>query len=123
MPGSSEYFRGAAITYANDVKSGLLGVDEKTLAAHGAVSRETVLEMAEGAQRIFRADWAAAVSGVAGPGGGTPEKPVGTVEIAVRGPNGFAEHRHLLWPGERDGVRMIAAFSALHLLYKSLSRV
>ena len=91
----------------------------ETLVAHGAVSEPTVLEMAEGARARTGASWGVAVSGIAGPDGGTAEKPVGTVFIAVTG-DGKREVRKLFWPTEREHVRQLAAHSALHLLYKSL---
>lgn len=83
VPGSSEYFKGGIVAYANEVKEELLGVRPETLAAYGAVSRETVVEMAKGAMNRLKTDCAIATSGIAGPGGGTLEKPVGTVWIAV----------------------------------------
>lgn len=86
-PGSSQIFPGGAVTYSNEAKMNLLGVRKETLDAHGAVSEETVIEMAEGCKRFFSSDYAIAVSGIAGPGGATPEKPVGTVWIAVAGKN------------------------------------
>jgi competence/damage-inducible protein CinA-like protein len=130
VPGSSEYFRGGVVAYADDVKTALLGVRAETLAAHGAVSAETALEMAQGARRALGTTWGGAITGVAGPDGGTPEKPVGTVDIALVGP-ALVEHRRITWPpapgskNDRDGreqVRRIAAFALLHLLYKSLAR-
>jgi nicotinamide-nucleotide amidase len=126
VPGSSDYFRGGVISYANELKSGLLGVKAETLAQAGAVSQATVIEMAEGARRVCGATWALAISGVAGPGGGTPDKPVGTIWIAAAGP-GVVESRHIYWPpvsgnDGREQVRMIGAFGALHLLYKTLTR-
>lgn len=83
VPGSSEYFKGGIVAYSNEVKEVLLHVSAETLAKHGAVSRETVVEMAKGAMKTLKTDCAVATSGIAGPGGGTPEKPVGTVWIAV----------------------------------------
>ena len=88
VPGASEVFLGGVIAYANAVKQGLLAVPAATLAAHGAVSDPVAQAMAEGARRTTGADWALAVTGVAGPGGGSPEKPVGLVHIAVAGPDG-----------------------------------
>ncbi len=88
LAGASEYFRGGVVAYSNDVKINMLGVSTDTLAAHGAVSEETVREMAEGARTRLGADYAVATSGVAGPSGGTPEKPVGTVWTAIAGPDG-----------------------------------
>ena len=100
ISGSSDYFEGAVVSYSNRVKSEMLGVSEKTLETHGAVSREVVTEMAEGARKKLKTDYALAVSGIAGPTGGTEEKPVGTVWIALAGPEGteaqlfhFGEHR------------------------------
>lgn len=83
VAGSSEYFKGGIVAYSNEVKEALLHVSAETLAKHGAVSRETVVEMVKGAMKTLKTDCAVATSGVAGPGGGTPEKPVGTVWIAV----------------------------------------
>ncbi len=100
ISGSSDYFEGGIVSYANRVKTELLGVYPDTLEQYGAVSREVVLQMAEGARRKLKTDYALAVSGIAGPTGGTPEKPVGTVWIALAGPKGseaqlfhFGEHR------------------------------
>src|SRR5262249_52955970 len=115
-----EWFVGGAISYSNDLKRDLVGVRAETLAAHGAVSRETVIEMAEGAARRFGTQYAIAITGIAGPTGGTPEKPVGTVWIAVIGPGG-TQTRDLHWPGTRDQIRRVSAFSSLHLLYKTLT--
>jgi nicotinamide-nucleotide amidase len=82
--------------------------------------------MAEGARRAFGATYGAAVSGIAGPGGGTAEKPVGTVHLAVVGPKGEADGppdtRHLVWPGDREQVRQIAAYGVLFMLYRRLSQ-
>ena len=81
--GSSDYFKGSIVAYSNEVKMRLLGVSPQTLEAHGAVSEQTVVEMAKGAMQALQTDCAVATSGIAGPGGGTPEKPVGTVWMAV----------------------------------------
>jgi nicotinamide-nucleotide amidase len=83
VPGSSAYFKGGVVAYANEVKQSLLGVSAATLERQGAVSRETVIEMAHGVRRVMQTDCAIATSGIAGPSGGTPLKPVGTVWIAA----------------------------------------
>jgi nicotinamide-nucleotide amidase len=120
VPGSSRWFPGGVIAYANAVKEALVGVRSETLTAHGAVSEATVREMAAGVRARLSATWGIAISGVAGPDGGTPEKPVGTVHIAVAGPD-VVEVRKLLYPNEREMVRTMAAYSAMHLLWKSLT--
>ena len=83
VPGSSEYFNGGIVAYSNEIKQDLLHVSAETLARHGAVSRETVVEMVKGAMKTLKTDCAVATSGIAGPGGGTQEKPVGTIWIAA----------------------------------------
>ncbi len=83
VPGSSEYFKGGIVAYSNEVKTSLLHVSPETLEKHGAVSQETVIEMARGAMDTLKTDCAIATSGIAGPGGGTPQKPVGTIWMAV----------------------------------------
>ena len=83
IAGSSEYFNGSVVAYSNDVKMGLLHVSTETLERYGAVSEQTVIEMVKGAMKALKTDCAVATSGIAGPGGGTPEKPVGTVWIAA----------------------------------------
>ena len=82
VPGSSDVFKGAVVAYANEVKRSLLGVSDDTLQSYGAVSEQTVREMVQGVARATDSDCAVATSGVAGPGGGTPDKPVGTVWVA-----------------------------------------
>jgi nicotinamide-nucleotide amidase len=120
VPGSSRWFLGGVIAYANEIKRDLLGVKQATLEAHGAVSEPTVIEMADGARRATGAEWGIAISGIAGPDGGTAEKPVGTVFIAITA-EGVREVRELHWPAEREQVRLVSAFQALHLLYKLLA--
>ncbi|MCS6979542.1 MAG: competence/damage-inducible protein A [Flavobacteriales bacterium] len=95
-PGSSRYFLGSAVTYSNEAKMRLLGVPENLLKAHGAVSGPVAEAMAGGARKVFGSDWAVAATGVAGPDGGTPDKPVGTVYIAVAGPEAKCESRRLV---------------------------
>lgn len=124
-PGSSKAYVGGAIVYSNAEKIRQLGVAKETLEAHGAVSEETVLEMARGACERFGVDLAVAVSGVAGPSGGTPEKPVGTVHLAAvrRAGDGVAERvetKKLSWPGARDQIRLSSSWWALALLDRLL---
>ncbi len=88
LPGASNFFVGGVVAYSNQVKENVLGVKHSTLEAHGAVSEETVREMAEGVRLRLGADYAVATTGIAGPGGGTPAKPVGTVWIGVASENG-----------------------------------
>lgn len=118
-PGSSAYFLGGAITYANQEKIRQLGVSEELLTTHGAVSEECVTEMARGARARFGADYAVAVSGVAGPGGGTEDKPVGTVWLAVAGPRECSTRR-ILWPGDRAHIRRLSAFWAMAMVLRAV---
>jgi nicotinamide-nucleotide amidase len=115
VPGSSESFVGGVVAYSDDVKRAELGVPEKLLVKHGAVSAEVAAAMAEGARERLRADVAVSVTGVAGPGGGTPEKPVGLVYVHAAGPDGSLA-RVLDLPGERGQIRLRATVTALHLL-------
>ena len=104
VAGSSEWFERGFVTYSNDAKIEQLGVSRETLETYGAVSARTVEEMAAGARRASRADWAMAVTGVAGPGGGSVEKPVGTVWFGWAGPGGVASEQRLLH-GDRATIR------------------
>jgi nicotinamide-nucleotide amidase len=105
IPGSSLYFSGGVVTYANSAKISLLGVPPDLVAARGAVSREVALAMAEGVLSLFRADLAIAVTGVAGPGGGSRGKPVGTVWVAVVALGGVRYAHRFRFPGGRAAVR------------------
>lgn len=117
---ASDYFVGGAVTYANTAKTQLLGVSEDTLRGHGAVSAEVAAEMAEGARRAFGADVALSVTGIAGPTGATPDKPVGLVHWAVAHPGGtVVEHR--VFPGDRVQIQQQAAAAALDLLRRTLT--
>lgn len=115
VPGASEVFVGGVVAYANGTKTNLLEVPTATLEAHGAVSEEAVRAMAEGAQRRFDANAAIAVTGIAGPGGGSPEKPVGTVWLAAR-LGGETRAVKRVFPGDRGEIRARAAQAALDLL-------
>jgi nicotinamide-nucleotide amidase len=114
--GSSDYFLGAAVTYANSAKSELVGVDPATLERFGAVSEETAREMALGARRRFGSTIGLSVTGIAGPGGGTPDKPVGTVHLALDSSDGSHLHRKYLLPGDRAMFRRWTTAMALSLL-------
>lgn len=115
VPGSSRYFRGSMVTYSNDLKVMLLGVRPETLAQSGAVSEQCVREMAEGARARAAADVAVSTSGIAGPDGGTPEKPVGTVCIGLSAEGTSAARRYQL-PGSRDWIKLVASQIALDWL-------
>jgi len=119
IPGSSEYYRGSVIAYHNDIKKEFLGVSENNLLEHGAVSREVVIAMAEGARKKLGTDYALATSGIAGPDGGTPEKPVGTVWIAIASPSG-SDARLLQLGSNRLRTIQMTAMNVLSLLRKEL---
>jgi nicotinamide-nucleotide amidase len=121
VPGASHAYLGGVIAYSDEAKRAELDVPEKILLDHGAVSEGTAAAMAAGARRRFGADVAVAVTGVAGPGGGTPEKPVGLVFISVESPDGASTRRFEL-PGDRDAVRSRATGLALHMLRRILAR-
>jgi nicotinamide-nucleotide amidase len=119
VPGSSEVFLGGVVAYADAVKRDELGVSEAVLSAHGAVSAETAAAMAEGVRERLGADVGIAVTGVAGPGGGTDEKPVGLVFFHAAGPEGEEALRFEL-PGDREWIRTRSAVTALHLVRRLL---
>jgi PncC family amidohydrolase len=119
VPGSSEYFLGGVVAYAYEAKERLLGVEHNTLYEHGAVSRETALAMARGARSAFGADVGLSVTGIAGPGGGLPEKPVGLTWVAVSMREGeWAES--YLFEGDRHANKAQSAESAMTLLLQTL---
>jgi nicotinamide-nucleotide amidase len=115
VPGSSDVFVGGVVAYSNDVKQTELGVPDEILSAHGAVSAQTAAAMAQGARTRLRADVGVSVTGIAGPGGGTPEKPVGLVYLCAAGPSGEIA-RDFVVTGDRETVRARAAVAALHLV-------
>ncbi|HEV3478702.1 MAG TPA: competence/damage-inducible protein A [Gaiellaceae bacterium] len=121
VPGSSEVFRGGVVAYGDEVKVDALGVPRDVLERHGAVSPETAEAMARGAREEFEADVAVSVTGVAGPGGGSREKPVGLVYLHAMTPD-QSHGVELRLPGNRDAVRRRAAVSALHLLRRLLTQ-
>jgi len=115
VPGSSDYFKGGVVAYANQAKVELLGVNPETLAQYGAVSEQTALEMARGARRALGADIGLSTTGVAGPGGGSPHKPVGLVWIALSAPDRELASSQV-WPGDRLAIKAQSAQAALALL-------
>jgi len=121
VAGSSDVVLGGVVAYASAVKTAELGVPEELLAAHGAVSAEAAQAMARGARERIGADVAVAVTGIAGPGGGTPEKPVGLVYLHAEGPDGGLG-RELSFPGDRATTRARSAAAALHLVRRLLTR-
>jgi competence/damage-inducible protein CinA-like protein len=124
VAGSSDYFLGAAVTYSNELKTQLVGVPAETITGHGAVSEPVARAMAEGVRRTLRSDWGVGITGIAGPGGGSEEKPVGTVHLAVAGPrDGEVEHRHVRLPGDRNRVRRFATQILLEMLRRRLIAV
>jgi nicotinamide-nucleotide amidase len=118
-PGSSAWFVGGVVAYANDIKTRQLGVQPATIESHGAVSEECAREMAEGARQAFNADVAISITGIAGPGGGTDDKPVGTVWIAVAS-NARTTARRYRFGGDRSEIRARAAQGALALMFEAI---
>jgi PncC family amidohydrolase len=115
IPGSSDYFLGGIVAYAYEAKAGLLDVSWNTLKSYGAVSRETVLEMARGARKVLGADLSISVSGIAGPGGGLPDKPVGTTWFGLAAAEGEWAYLYK-FTGNRRENKSFAADTALNLL-------
>jgi nicotinamide-nucleotide amidase len=118
VPGSSNVFDLGVVAYANDVKTGIVGVPAALLATHGAVSEPVARALAEGVRRAGKATWGIGITGIAGPAGGTPEKPVGTVWVALAGPGG-TQAVHRVWRGDRERIRKTAAYEALDLLRRA----
>lgn len=115
VAGSSAYFLGGAVVYSYESKAALLDVSWDTLNEKGAVSRETVIEMARGARKALNADIAVSVSGIAGPGGGMPDKPVGSVWIGLATPQG-EEARYFIWNGNRTRNKYLSSEAALQFV-------
>ena len=118
ISGSSNIFRGSIVTYCNDIKEQELGVRKETMIQYGAVSIETVSEMLDGVLKKFDADYAVAVSGVAGPSGGTEQKPVGTVVIGILSKKGLKEIEVFNFTGDRKEVQIRAAKTALKQIFR-----
>ena len=121
VPGSSEYFLGSVTSYANEVKENVLGVPAEIIAEHGAVSSECVAAMAEGVRRITSSDYSVATSGIAGPGGGSEEKPVGTVWIGVSSDNGTETFRLKFNSDRKRNIERFSS-SALHILLNKIKK-
>ncbi len=115
-PGASDFLLLDAVTYANSAKSKVLGVDEETIRWHGAVSHEVAAAMAAGARHVSGSDVALALTGVAGPSGGSDDKPVGTVYIAVAGPDGTTDVQHRALGGDRGQIQTLAAYAGLQMV-------
>lgn len=121
ISGASKMFKGGIVAYSNDAKEKFLGVRAATLKQHGAVSKETAAEMADGARKQFGADYAVSVTGIAGPTGGTKTKPTGTVFIAIAGHFGIVVERKLN-RFSRETFKEVTARQAMELLQKALKR-
>jgi nicotinamide-nucleotide amidase len=120
VPGASAVFLSGLVTYSNAAKQEFLGVKAETLSAHGAVSEAVAREMGEGARRRTQSDYAISVTGIAGPTGGTPEKPVGTVFIGLAGPEGATVSKHYN-PFDRETFKNATSQQALELLRRALT--
>lgn len=125
VPGSSDYFAGSIVAYSNEVKERLLGVDGAVLKRHGAVSQETASMMAAGVRKRLKSDVSAAITGIAGPAGGSRAKPVGTVFISVslrcRGRSHFTATRKFRFRGNRTSIKRQSALQALKMLSAALA--
>jgi len=119
VPGSSAWFRGSVVAYDNSIKTGVLGVDPEIIRLHGAVSRETAAAMAGGIRQLTGSDYAIAVTGIAGPSGGTPEKPVGTVWITVASDKGIVTEKHNFADDRIINIQRSAS-TALNMLRKQI---
>jgi nicotinamide-nucleotide amidase len=119
VPGSSEYFKGSIVAYSNEAKINLLNIPEDVISTHGAVSEEVVALMAISSKNRFNADYSIATSGIAGPGGGTESKPVGTTWIAIAGPDGVIAKKHLFGDSRERNIRR-TALQALNMMRKGL---
>ena len=118
VAGSSAWFERSFVTYANSAKQEMLGVDGALLKEHGAVSEPVVISMVKGAARLARADYAVAISGIAGPDGGSEDKPVGTVWFAWRSPNGVVARKYLLSGGRHSVREQAVKISLQELLHQ-----
>jgi len=122
IPGSSDYVLGGIVAYSNAIKQALLHVRLETLTAYGAVSEQTAAEMAVGARAALGVDVAVSVTGIAGPGGGTPEKPVGLTYIGLSLPQGAPIVERHVWSGDREAVKASSADAALQLILRAIEK-
>jgi PncC family amidohydrolase len=121
IAGSSAYVLGGIVAYSNQIKQSLLHVHPGTLIAHGAVSEQTASKMASGAREALGVDIAVSITGIAGPGGGTAEKPVGLTYIGVAAPDGVLVVQRHVWDGDREAVKNASAEAALQLVFDTLA--
>ena len=120
IPGSSRYFAGGAVVYSYAAKERVLGVERATLERVGAVSAEVAQEMAQGALHLYDVDVAVAVTGIAGPGGGLPGKPSGTVYVHLSAADGYARGARFVWESDRSGNKLLSAMAALRMMQEYL---
>ena len=123
VPGSSDYFAGGAVVYSYAAKEAVLGVDHRILLAEGAVSAPVAQQMAQGALRLYAADVAVAVTGIAGPGGGLPGKPSGTVYLHVSAADGYERGERHVWESDRSGNKLLSAVRGLEMVEEYLDSV
>jgi nicotinamide-nucleotide amidase len=121
VPGSSDYFKGSVVAYSNEVKSALLGVKKVTIESYGAVSEQTALEMAQGGRKVLDVDICISDTGIAGPSGATPAKPVGLFYLGLAAEHASLSQKHI-FPGNRAGNKRDAAEAALNILKQYLLR-
>lgn len=121
IPGSSAYVLGGVVAYSNQIKQGVLRVKHGTLIAHGAVSRQVAEEMALGVRQLMQSDLAISITGIAGPGGGTSEKPVGLTYIGLAGPDDLLVVQRHIWDGDRLAIKQASADAALKLVLDTLA--
>ncbi len=122
IAGSSAYFMGGAIVYSYAAKERVLGVRHETLMTEGAVSFAVAEQMAQGALRLYATDMAVSTTGVAGPGGGAPDKPVGTVHIHVSAADGYEQGKRFVWDADRSGNKLLSAKAALEMILEYLDK-
>ena len=122
LSGSSQWFLGGVVSYSNESKQGLINVEKKHLDQFGAVSKEVAEQMAEGVEKAFMSSISVSITGVAGPSGGTPDKPVGLVWFGIKAPSAEAYSIRKTFVGSRDQVRQQAVLTALTLLLKDLAK-